>query len=382
MDGFALVRVESLFDASTRIETALIDDEGRILWTRLDQSWYPSAYLGENGLVALSGGGEDGFGLLVRPDGTTEPYGRAWPIAAPRADGVVGARAPSDGPNTIGWATPNFGFSPLDSPFADQDDARTAVSYQADLVYLAWTDLAQRVVVRATPDDATVIPLAISNDAAYLCALDMPNEAGWAMVDDLSLPLAAVDLDGATANVLDVTFPPDLRPFDAGPTVESRIIEEDGSILIALRDDAVGAVYRSHDGVGWTRVGRTVSDVANLEAAARAGTVAILATSVRDSVETWPAESTADLPGDSLQIVREADGIVETLPAPPEVWDGRTVRQSIISHDGDCVVYGDLDGRDQTVHVLRVSTGERIEVGVSTGVDARIHAAWLTSANP
>jgi hypothetical protein len=358
-------------------EAVLMRADGTIVWHRPGDARWGQAFLGEAGVVALAQFGGDS--LVVMPDGTEHALPSVHPVAPPLRDGTVAVRASAWSAGLSGWAHPGatevvpLAFVPTSDP----------LSWRGQLVYIATDGTEQSLVVESpTGADELVLPTLPQDGGAYLMSV---RPEGWAMVACAGYADPAfirVNLITGEAERLTISLPEGMREFNIS-SWPSPMVDPEGAILLGLRDDFAGGLYRSFDGATWSRVGSTVSDVLAVEAENRAGTYLVLATNARYSWEEWlepPEGQGADLVGDSLFAVRPSAGGVELLPATYDFWIARSpsAPTPLISPDGACVAYWEFPAKDfPRFWALDVVSGERLALGSAGATLDPFGLAWL-----
>ncbi len=140
------------------------------------------------------------------------------------------------------------------------------------------------------------------------------------------------------------------------------VVDEAGGILLALRDDESGAVYRTADGgATWARVGERFTAVGSAHAEGRGGAYLVGTTELSpyyyygDGPESWVegGESVA-VRGNALQVVHAASGRTTVL-------EGVASHMARLDQRGDCAAYWEFDesGTRATFVVLNAATGEQ-----------------------
>jgi hypothetical protein len=196
-----------------------------------------------------------------------------------------------------------------------------------------------------------------------------PPDAG--MPDVSSAPVPPLPPDPATFTW---SFPP-------GLTLLSRTIDSQGWFVAVLRDDHVAGVYRSPDAVSnWTRLGRRLGQVEEVQVGNTAGTYLIFARGT-DSFfvpsQVWRDD--ADAPGggepellqDSVQLVRPESNVAEVLNY------GYAVSVNL-TDDGLCAVNWEPtpSGRQLTIHDLAMNGAKRAFLFEMVGIGQPSSLWW------
>jgi hypothetical protein len=157
------------------------------------------------------------------------------------------------------------------------------------------------------------------------------------LVGTYQKPLYRVNVLGGEVGAVVLRLPDGLRTFEGnllGPRLDL-----DGALLMALRDDYSGALYRSLDGATWAPIGGTVTSILDIVGFERGGTYVVSGTNARYSEEMWSPATVGhqpDLSGESLQLVRPAEAIRRVAP-DALTWE--EIVPSQISLDGACLAY-------------------------------------------
>jgi hypothetical protein len=323
-----------------KTDLVLLDRSGTVRWKRsFDGSTSASQmFLNRHGAVAAAIASD---ALLVDADGHERTLSGMTPLAEPTEDGSVGVRGPwklsGEVPGDPGWVRPGASsIEPL--ALVPTQAYATPILVAGRMVYLAAGE-GGALLVSELPGDArkVLLPGADANMVGITDSL----ASGWVLVGEWRSAQYLVNVLTLEARPVGMTTPEGFRPFQGalyGPRLDS-----DGALLVGLRDDYAGALFRSNDGRGWQRVGGTVTNVLDIDPIARGGTYLIEATSSRYSVEEWtppPPDRAAQFDGDVVQLVRPSAGIARTLQLGVEWLDRTTVQ---LSDDGRCVAYTDQE---------------------------------------
>ncbi len=370
--------------SGTLFEAALVSADGRIVWHQAGDDRWNQAFLGQGGAVAFGRFGGDGAVRL--PDGSERLLPGLLPLAPPLADGTVAARTSSWSALVWGWARPGAGeLDPL--AFIPQGEP---LSWNGKLVYVASEGMKQVLVLEGpAAAEALELPVLPDDGGAWLSVV---REEGWALVACAGYAAPAfirVNLTTGAAERLTVEPPDGFREFNSTQW-GTPFLDADGALLIGLRDDFQGGLFRTWDGATWDRVGGSVSDVLAVEADSRAGTYLILGTNARYSWEEWlepPEGQEADLVGDSLHVARPGSGGLEMLPASFDFWIARSpsTPTPLISPDGACVAYWEFPVKAfPQLWTLDVTSGERFRIGAAgaaAGTPDPFSLAWLPATS-
>lgn len=308
-------------------------------------------FLGADGSVAWDRGyrnfdaaNEHLTGHLYTADGTRREL-LGWAIGAP-----VGGAVPVCSETACGW---DKGSGTLLEERAQSEWARMVADR---LVYPTAAGLVSEV-----PGDVRMLPLGSVGGALALDAW----EGDWLLVND-GENRWRVDVAAGTAALLDVPLPLDQRPFDGDGFCGTRnpFIDDQGNVLMPLRDDASAAFWRLDRSRAWSRLGATVSDVVFLAGRGRGGTYLLEATGTSDTFcppLAWDEPAPEALVGTSLQLVRPDD------PAAAAVIATLTdISAGQLSPAGRCV----LVRAKATGVVIDLSTGaQSVLVGVRGWVE-------------
>jgi hypothetical protein len=209
-------------------------------------------------------------------------------------------------------------------------------------------------------------------------ALSHFNVNGWVLVGTWQDPLYRVTLHSGEVTVIGVRTPDGLRRFQSG--FEGPMLDSDGALLLGMRDEIAGGLYRSQDGSTWSRVGGSISQILDIVGVSRSGTYLVNGTSSRYAQEMW-ADPTAvekpDVVGDSIQIVRPGAS-VQRLVADADTWE--EPQESLLSSDGLCFAYWSTDPT-QTQYRLKaldVQSGEVVDLLDAPASHSFDAVTWVT----
>jgi hypothetical protein len=341
-------------NAAWNTDVALLSRDGRVRWqTSRPNSSYGQLLLNAHGVLAVSLGAD---GILVDEMGRERALLGLPPVAEPTEDGSVLVRQGQD-PGVVGWVRAGAdAMEPLGH--ATADPYATPVTVAGRAAYLASADGGPLFVSELPGDARTVLLPGID---PTMVAITDHTDSGWALVGEWRTPRYLVNVRTLEARPIGANTPDGFRPFQG--SISGPQLDADGSILVGLRNDYAGALYRSSNGRDWQQLGGTVTHVLDIDPLARGGTYLINATSGRYSTEEWqpaPANQTPDYDGDVLQIVRPQSGVAQKLPLSTqwiELWDVR------LSNDGRCLAYTD----GEALSALDVERGKTFSLGTAGG---------------
>jgi hypothetical protein len=358
----------------TGTQQILLDTSGAITWQRAEpngalETELTGVTLSPRGLVAEQVQKDDASSHIVSDgvvriglDGTPQFFAGLHTLARANADGTmpVGAiTSTSEESMTLGWLHADGSLHRVSGTWT------AASRYAFDGVRFVYLDAEGTHVVVETEADRHPIALPGARPAGERVAV-----AGhWALLgDDLR-----VDLD--TEHVESIAGPPSGLRRMVGA---QRSLEEDGSVLDALRDDDFGGVFRSADlGKTWQRIGGTTRLASELHTVGVNGTYVVGAGMTFGGEQDWPEPPPgrpADLVGDGIEIVRPPT----RLRILKQTWQGPVV----VSSDGLCVAYLDHPADRSNATTLRVwnlETDQTTEVLTSEGP---IEVTWIEAPAP
>jgi hypothetical protein len=353
-------------------ELVLVDGNGQVRWKHDEiNAGSPQLFLAANGALAVVLNTD---GLVVDASGNEHVLPQMAPIGEPIDDaGTVAARGPwqGDTPGPVGWAKPGAtSLAPLGLALADA--AATPLMVAGRLVYLALDGHGQPVLVSERPGDVKTVPLGGVDPT--MSAITNQTATGWLLVGPWRAPEYRVNVKTLEAEPVGLQMPDGLRPFLG--SIQGPTLDDDGAILWSLRDDYSGALYRSTDGVKWSRIGGTVTNVLDIDAVAHSGTYLIDGTTARYAEESWTPAPPADKPdfdGDSVQVARPQASLEQALKMS-QTWVELT--NLALTDDGICLAYWDTseDGTSTALTAWDLARGQKFTL------DARASAAafaWM-----
>jgi hypothetical protein len=294
----------------TREEAVLVRrSTGELLW---HDSWIAprpaTLFLSDEGRVTIDRG--DGDGAVVDSSGATRMLASLQPITEATPEGSVLARDVTGG--ALIWLRDDV--TRIESPAYPINETQVHW-YAGRLVYLTadpTLPAATAHLVSERPGDVKKVSVAQAMPDSNLSLT-----GHFAAVARIGLglglsPVVRVDLDAMSAETLTFTLPPGARTFN----YVSPELAPDGAIELPLRDDYQGWLGRTTDGSTWTQIGKSVAGVLAIGAPTRDGTFLVTAGNDRYIQETWaPAVPghTPDISGNSAQVVRPAEGVVDTV---------------------------------------------------------------------
>lgn len=355
--------------------SALLDADGNVRWEQqieASETPYYGGYvvhmLGADGTTItplMSGFAEiDASGATTVVEGL-RPLGAVVEGLAPVASWVA-----ERGVTVHGWYDAELGA--LREVAEAVDGRQGAVSYLGTaFVVPEVADGAPRLRVER-PTGATTIEL--PDEYASIEGLVRWGSGGdWLLVAP-SVESGEGDLVNlATGAVRDVALvlPEGFRLFDgagyygyeeATRAMSLSVVDESGALLLALRSDEWGVVFRSLDGgASWEEVGERYTAVggARVESRGDAYLVETMEPSpyyyYGDGPVTWAEGGEAvAVTGNALQVVHGASGRTTLLP-------GVASHMARLDSRGDCAAYWELDesGTVATFMVLNAATGEQ-----------------------
>ena len=280
-------------------EIALFDREGVVQWSHREDGVYGyGIFLGDDGTVAWDRGW-DGFdganphlpGEQFSVDGSHAEL-PGWPISDP----VEGQVPWCDGAE-CGWS---------DAFAGGVEDLRTDTGARSQTVAgrLVYIDSAAVRVDR--PGESLTIDLP---ELAGIGPLEVSAPAGQFLVVTGDGDSWRVDVLAGEAARIDPPLPAGWRLFEDADYCAALppTVDDSGDLLIALRDDARGALWRTDiNGSTWAQVGAEVTDALWLDGGGRAGAWLVQAISAAETycpnLDWSPAPEA--LTGSSVQIVR------------------------------------------------------------------------------
>jgi hypothetical protein len=312
----------------------------------------------------------------VSAGGASSFFSGFYAVAAAAEDGTVQVQsrnATTGAADAAGWLHPDGSFHPLSAMPADPSRSTNLAVDGTRFVYLDGDGT--HLVVETQTDRRTIaLPAAIPTDPMGLTPRQVLLRGRWAVAGDFR-----VDLD--TATVETIAAPANgLRPFAPSCSGAQRAVDDDGSLLEALRDDSVGGVYRSSDmGKTWTPVS-AAARASELGSSPFRGTYLVRAADTYCGDWNWPqtpAGSAVALTDGVSQITRPALGRqrVFTLDAG---------LSPVVTSDGLCAAYtrslpadaGSLAGSTM-LEVWDLQTDRTIDLLVASPSDYPVLLTWL-----
>jgi hypothetical protein len=343
-------------------DVVVLDTAGHVRWqgTRGTNGSYVQLFLNARGHLAVALGTD---GLLVDADGRSRELHGWMPIAEPADDGSVVLRSAGDMPMVAWLRAGATDPEPLGAP--PNDPYFTPVMVSGRLAYVSPGEGGAQLVSEL-PGDVRKVSLP-GIDAATVNLTDH-TDGGWVLVGEWRTPRYLVHVHTLEARPVGISDPTGFRAFQGalyGPRLDS-----DGALLMGLRDDWAGALYRSANGRDWQRIGGTVTNVLDIDPMARGGTYVVNATSGRYSFEEWTPptpDHQPDYTGDLVQVVRPAAGVAQKLPTSA-MWVELASLQ--LSNDGRCLAFVD----NQTLTAWDVEHDRTYSLVPSTNAQA---FAWM-----
>jgi hypothetical protein len=368
------------------VHQALYDATGAVAWARdeLPGTWVSFAKMNGRSIVAEqtqrddSSGGVLQYGLReIGPGGDARTVDNFYPLAVPGDDGSVQAEslvtAGADAPQ-IGWLPSDGILRPIPGSWTSASVYSRVVADGTRFVYLDG-DSAHLVVETLSDRRTIALPHAVVPSDPTLPAPQLLVRGRWAWIDDIR-----VDLE--TPSVQTIAAPPNgLRPFADCPGPQ-RALEEDGSVLEALRNDSVGSVYRSSDlGKTWTPVGAE-AQASVLTQTAYHSTYLVRAGDAYCGEQSWtplPSGSRPPLTDGVSQVTRPSMNRQRLFTDGP--FD------PVVTNDGLCVAYTEsspaTDGSGGTWYELQVwdlQTDRTMTVVMPSAYGGPFQAAWLETS--
>lgn len=319
-------------------EVALFAATGERHWLRNEPNVsLGPPLLGDDGIIVAARSHESSTSDGARYGGSDDVLALAgfWPRAEQRADGLV-----------PGWPYPSDAVEPA------WFDTITLSIQNASLPVLgSWHEIDDGAFVYLTASGGDVAIVREGPGGAELSALPelgAPPQSGYGIItssngrwllaiDGNTQTRFRIDAVSGTAELLDLTPPPDLSAFqcyDINPT-----IDDEGRIVMALRDPAAVWFGRLDPATGtWDLLGEPVTAVDDTQAYAHGDTY-VLRTSAQGTTFCPPQEyEPADdvLAGATVQVLRPVDGTARTL-ANGDLWP-------VPRSDGRCVAMAEVDG--------------------------------------
>lgn len=247
---------------------------------------------------------------------------------------------------------------------------------------LGWVDPGAPAAVLETADGAKKLALPLDPKVGLFST----HPAGWELVlsDGSPYEFASANVTAGAVHPMNITIPSHLHRFGSfgqgvigfDNTAGELGMSSDGAILLGLRDESVGMLYSSTDGVTWTAIGFPVGKVWSLVALERAGTFLIAGTPMGFTTDDWaPAPAGLNrVDYQQMQLVRPALGI-GTVLAQATIGTGFT-RGYSLSADGGCA--GTL--LDDKLEITSAITLEKTVIALPTFTP--VYGAWTFVPGP
>lgn len=309
----------------------LLEDGARVRWEKAftaadlgpsHQRGF-SGQLGEAGDCVLSVGWQQ---LYVDADGTEQPLDGVRSTLAPLGGPVIPVvwDAPTTFDSSFGWWRPGRPIDLIGHPLTQLFVASPA---ESRFVFESRDVAGQRVLVDARPAgfDVRPWPAEVGDTIARFGA------GAW-QGDDRGDEVVRWNVLTGELTHLRWALPDGMRRLG------HPWFDDDGSLIVALRNDYLAGVYRSPAaGPDWTPIGKTLGDVETVTVTSASGTYVIDTEGTNDRFvpeQTWqaaPAGQEPALRGATHQIVRPA--VAAASEVTPAMW---TVQ---LSPDGQRTVY-------------------------------------------
>ncbi len=216
------------------------------------------------------------------------------------------------------------------------------------------------VVTLVVVDGPTAPALTLPFATLAELSVDAMHPAGRLLLSRRDAPDAAlqVDLNAGRVTEFPLRFAAGMRRISAGA---QPALDGDGAVLMLLRDDRVGRLFRSVDGQTWIPLGRALVGPLGAELRVEGDTALVYAHSMFFGGESWPeagSDGPDTLQGTSLQVVRRggAHGLVLTADDPDLA--GLSLAPEF-SAGGGCVAWATSRQEGAAVEVLNLLNGAR-----------------------
>jgi hypothetical protein len=352
-------------------ELVLLDRKGSVIWHRT-MSGFGTPYLSADGTLTVWDTNQET--LVVGPDGSTRAIAGKWsPVAAAPDGSLLVQDPPPNGDDRLGWLRPG----------ADTVEmlAIQPMGYEewvGDRLAYVGKQEGQDVLVLATPDRSDIVALP-DGSGTGLAIAGMAGD--WLEVQRYGAEtptLYRVDAQTGEVEPLLMQAPSGLRTFDAETFGYSQLVD-DGSMVIAWRNDYVGSLYRSTDsGATWAPIGFSVANTQGLGVIAAAGGT-FIAQSVKQfyaPISPWsdpPNGVVPELSGDFVELVRPDDGVQYQMPSLAGY------RPVALGSAGRCAAYWTVgaDKQSGSLEVLEVRHNKRTTIADATDVREAQAPMWL-----
>lgn len=291
-------------------ELVLLDLAGTVRYRRRGSGLEPmQPMLGPGGTLAFFDNARQA--VVVDASGSETVLAGLSPLGPPGRDRKIAVRPVDlDARTGLGWYGLDTGLlEPLALPLWDH----AAPQMLGERLVYVGDQGGRPAIVSERPGDLRIQPIDGTAGAVYLHV----EEAQLRLVLT-GPPHQDFAVDPVTLSRVEITapIPPGLRPWRLS---EGSRLDDGGGVIMALRDTYRGGLYRTpRPGQPLVQLGGSVSEVLVIRHAARAGTHVLVAGNDAFGGELeWPPAPTpatrADLPGESIQLVRPQSGIVRTL---------------------------------------------------------------------
>jgi hypothetical protein len=350
-------------------EAVLLSSTGKVVWS---SGVMPTAcgtqYLGAKGALAMTDYAADGQAAttLVLPGKPAEIVDGIWPVAPPSAEGTFAALlTPMQYVQEYGWYVPGKGTSPLAYPVSV---GAYPMKSGERLFYVGKADPGAALVAVAEAPGG-IYDLPISGWSAYVSGVSKKEAA-----------TVRVDWDSGSATYLfepaSKTFAAIVPPADRAPfgmqTYQGPALDEGAGALFVARTPAVGGLYRSDNlGKSWKRIGKSVSNVWDIQVTSAGGTYVLRATDEPGyfAMDEWQSpgagEEAPEQVGPSVEVVQPQSGLSRALDPLAAAF--------VLSDDGACLAYVEK-GHFWAMHL---ESGATVDLGPGDIVAGVPFAAWI-----
>lgn len=389
---FLLVRGYAESTPSSGLRLALVTSDGALKWQRS----FAVSFAGGSGDNALAWGpsvGEDGSVVLddrstndfhIEAAGAPGSLSGFFPIGR-AIDGFLPVRSAWDSAHpysvTYGWW--KIGGALVNTTRFDAPtgfDAQEPVAFGGKMLRLAQDGGVVLRVESAVSTDTIALPQATADARIGVVQSEMfASDERWLLVaSGTAGRVIRVDLQSKTAAAIDLAAPSGYRPFsscrDGAPIDGDLRVDRDGRIVRAFRTDDRVAAFATADGVHWTQIGGSFSDVGGFDVALERGTYTLHAhvgVYCFTPGPTWTPSSTADFHGDWTEIVRPTAGAHTASPSASSLGYA-------LSPSGRYGARWDVDAGTHTasLHLADLETGSDTIIAVDTTVRSA-QPVWL-----